>query len=196
MPGITIEAGKAHQALGDIQRADIYEIQMGDVPAALASFTEQLSDLTNEEVTDLLKWQARSVTIPQITNQPIETNILGVKRKFPGQSNMAQTLDITFDEYVGNRLTKFLDDWFNAVTNYRNETAGFGLSEGSSRDSLTTDFTIITGKANGGASGVKYVFKNVWIESFTPGSLSNDNGATLQPSATFSFDFQQLEDNS
>ena len=113
MARINWTAKDVSRELGDVQRAYLFEVKIQTINlnnglgrlllqnAGEVLKASNLLDMNQDGSITIrdLKFMARSVTVPTITNQPIESSVLGVKIKHPGMTDFGGTFDIEFEEY-------------------------------------------------------------------------------------------------
>lgn len=217
MARINWTAKDVSRELGDVQRAYLFEVkiqavnvngELGSLLIANAGEVANAQNLASMSSNDSiairdLKFMARSVTVPTITNQPIESSVLGVKIKHPGMTDFGGTFDIEFEEYENAKLSGILIPWMNLMTNFtptgsdianlaNDETSPrFGLADRnySTHRDVKVNIEIRPFRYNGEETGIVYYVNNAYPSTYTPGQYGTENAASVRPNVSFAFDW-------
>ena len=181
--------GRRIRNFADIQRAFLYEITF--------STAYKLVDGWKEEDITL---RARSFSLPQRGNEPIESNFGAMKQFFPGKPTFGNTIQITFEETESQAVQRFLFAWQQRIFNVDVGHANFTRKRGDdSGNNAYIDNTASTGvcdlvtikgfRFNGEELGNKYYLYNVWLQNVDDVSLDYSQNEAVKFNATFQFDF-------
>jgi len=205
--------------LGDVQRAYLFEVKIQAVTTTgigkllllnagevvSASNLSDMSSDTGNAITDL-KFMARSVTVPTITNQAIESSVLGVKIKHPGMTDFGGTFDIEFEEYENAKLSGIVVPWMNLMTNFsrpelnenlanNEDAARFGLADRNyeTHRDVKVNIEIRPFRYNGEETGIVYYVQNAYPATYTPGQYGTESANSVRPNVSFAFDWMNAK---
>lgn len=181
--------GRRIRNFADIQRAFLYEITFSTAYKLVPGWQEE--DIT---------LRARSFSLPQRGNEPIESNFGAMKQFFPGKPTFGNTIQIQFEETESQAVQRFLFAWQQRIFNVDVGHAGFTRKRGSDTGTGTyIDNTETTGvcdlvtikgfRYNGDPLGNKYFLYNVWLQNVDDVSLDYSQNEAVKFNATFQFDF-------
>lgn len=217
MARINWTAKDVSRELGDVQRAYLFEVKIQTINlnnglgrlllqnAGEVLKASNLLDMNQDGSITIrdLKFMARSVTVPTITNQPIESSVLGVKIKHPGMTDFGGTFDIEFEEYENAKLSGIIIPWMNLMTNFTpsngdtlanltDETAPrFGLADRNyeTHRDVKVNIEIRPFRYNGEETGVVYYVNNAYPSTYTPGQYGTESANSIRPNVSFAFDW-------
>lgn len=187
--GLFIE-GRRIRNFADVQRNFLYEITFKTAHTLVTGWVE-------EDVT----LRARSFSLPQRGNEPIESNFGAMKQFFPGKPTFGNTMQVSFEETESQGVQRFLFGWQQKIFDLNVGHAGFsrkrgGNSGGASSyinnipDSGVCDLvTIKAFRFNGEPLDNKYFLYNVWLQNVDDVNLDYSQNEAVKFNATFQFDF-------
>lgn len=165
----------------------MWEVRIGK-PAILSSLPVGQNLFTDE-----MLLRARTATIPAAQVTTLETDFMGMKQFYAGNTTLGHTLSIDFDEFEDQKIYKYLYEWTNAIFNFSNEQAGGRRVIGAAdKEKYSTDIELKLLKGDGEQLGKKIKFVNAWIQSFNEGSLAYGDASKITYSATFQYDYFKL----
>lgn len=183
--GLYIE-GRKIQRFADIQRNFLYEI----------SFSTAHSLITGWGAEDIT-FRARSFSLPQRGNEPIESNFGAMKQYFPGKPTFGHTIQIQFEETETQGVQRFLNAWQQRIFDIDVGHADFSRKRGDNNTHITTSdttgvcdiVTITAFRFNGEKLPNKYYLYNVWLQNVDDVNIDYSQNEAIKFNATFQFDF-------
>lgn len=173
----------------DVQKNNMWEIRIGK-PAILKSLPVGAGTFTDE-----LLLRARTATIPAATVTTLETDFMGMKQFYAGNTTLQHTLSIDFDEFEDQKSYKYLYEWTNAIFNWTDETnGGHRVIGAADKSKYATDIELKLLKGDGEQMGKKIKFINAFITTFNEASLAYGDASKITYSATFQYDYFKLID--
>lgn len=185
MAGMFIE-GRQIKNFADIQKNFMYEIVF-----------EKGWSLINGKNQEDLTLRARSFSIPERGNEPIESNFGAMKQFFPGKPTFGNTTQITFEETESQFVQNFLFAWqqkiFNIHEGHSNHSRkrgdGGGLVGAGVTEGICDLITIKAYRYNGEELENKYFLVNAWLQNVDTVSIDYSNNESIKFNATFQYDY-------
>jgi hypothetical protein len=178
--------GRKIKNFADIQRNFLYEVSFSTAHSLVPGWTE-------EDVT----LRARSFSIPQRGNEPIESNFGAMKQFFPGKPTFGHTIQIQFEETESQGVQRFLHAWQQRIFNLNSGHAVHSRKRGDNgtfidNSNATGICDVVTIKAfrfNGEALENKYYLFNAWLQNVDDVNIDYSQNDAVKFNATFQFDF-------
>ncbi len=184
--GMYIE-GRKIKNFADIQRNFDYEIVFSNAHTIVDGWEAEDVSL-----------RARTFTLPQRGNEPIESNYGAMKQFFPGKPTFGNTMQITFEETESQKVQNFLHAWqqkiFNINEGHANHSrkrgeAGTQLIGTSEANGICDLITINAYRFNGDLLDNKYYLVNAWLQNVDDVTIDFSQNESIKYNATFQFDF-------
>lgn len=116
----------------DIIRTFDWEIIIPDI----GSVSESIKD-----VEDLIV-RARSVNLPSRGTETIESYFRGMKQKFPGRPTFSDTISITFEEFIDQKISLAIYQWANKIFDVRQGSSTGGNSQVAKKRDIAKEIII------------------------------------------------------
>lgn len=186
--GMFIE-GRRIRNFGDIQRNFDYEISFKTAHKFIQGWDE-------EDVT----LRARSFSLPQRGNEPIESNFGAMKQFFPGKPTFGNTIQIVFEETESQKTQNFLFAWQQRIFDLNKGHAGHSRKRGDAVSPYIDTANSTTGgicdivvikafRFNNEELDNKYFLYNCWLQNVDDVSIDYSQNESVKFTATFQFDF-------
>lgn len=181
MPQFSIEGRlKANK---DIQRDFLFEVSFPEISNIITTISDEEPFIV----------RAKTASIPDRSNTPIESYFMGMTQFYPGRLNLGSVLSIDFEETEDQVITKALYEWQNQIFNIKAEDndAGHALAE-SKRSGQTTNIFIKMYKFNGELMENMIRCVNAWPSTIGESPLAMSSNSSVMRSAAFQFDYWDL----
>lgn len=174
MPNFAIH--KQFSNVGDIQRTYNFLVTVSN-----------LGDVANIEGKDL-QIRARTAVLPGRSNEPIESDFMGMKQHFPGKLTFPYTFSIEFEEFEDRIVSKALYNWQQLIFDASNT----GSSQVESKQEYAKNIDVQLYKNNNVKvskedNGLVRIY-NCWPQDIADVELSYADSASVKYSATFQYD--------
>ena len=159
---------------------------------------ESGSVLSNVIGTDDFMLRAKTASIPQKDFGDLSTEYMGTKLVYPGKATMANTFDVTFDEFQDMYISKALHRWQNLLFNggFQNDIDVGGITGGASsnylKDYCATVRVVLYDSALKSKLPVEYKFYYVWPKTVASVSLGMESAEKVQRQVTFQYSTFEL----
>lgn len=184
--GMYIE-GRKIKGFADILRNFDYEITFKN------AHTLMNGAFDSEDIT----LRARTFSIPERGNEPIESNYGAMKQFFPGKPTFGNTLQVTFEETESQKVQSFLYSWQEKIFSItegharhnRKRGDGGSLIGPNESNGICDLITITAYRFNGDEVENKYYFTNAWLQNVDAVTIDFSQNESIKFNATFQFDF-------
>lgn len=176
----TVQERMSH--LPDVQKSYMFELY---IPA----FTDLSADGQGVTDEDLII-RAKTATIPGRDHEMLESVFMGTKQYFVGKATYSSTLEVSFDEFEDQKMTKYFKAWQQRLFNQ--ET---GHMEVSTKSQYTKNIVLYLYKGDGTPLEKSIVFVNAWPKTTGDSALDMAGAEKVTRSATFQYDFWKLIDS-
>ena len=159
---------------------------------------ESGSVLSNVIGTDDFMLRAKTASIPQKDFADLSTEYMGTKLVYPGKATMANTFDVTFDEFQDMYISKALHRWQNLLFNggFQNDIDVGGITGGASsnylKDYCATVRVVLYDSALKSKLPVEYKFYYVWPKTVVSVSLGMESSEKVTRQCTFQYSTFEL----
>lgn len=185
--GLYIE-GRKIRNFSDIQRNFLYEITFKSA--------HNLVGWQQDDIT----FRARSFSLPQRGNEPIESNFGAMKQYFPGKPTFGHTIQIQFEETESQGVQRFLNAWQQRIFNLDvghgdfarkrgDDNKTFGYIGTAANTGVCDIVTITAFRFNGEKLPNKYYLFNAWLQNVDDVNIDYSQNEAIKFNATFQFDF-------
>jgi hypothetical protein len=181
MPNFHIEGRMKNQR--DIQHDFMFEVCIPNIASIVSSVKDDEPFIL----------RAKTASIPDRSNTPIESYFMGMTQYFPGRLTLGSTLNVDFEEGQDQVMTKALYDWQDRIFNIDelSDNGGHAMADGK-RNGLSTDIYVKMYKYNGDLMENMIRCYNAWPTSVGESPLDMSSNNAVRRSVIFQFDFWKL----
>lgn len=162
--------------MGDIQRTYNFLVTVMDL--------SEIADIQGKN----LRFRARTAVLPGRSNEPIESDFMGMKQHFPGKLAFPYTFSIEFEEFEDRMVSKALYNWQQKIFDVTT-----GKSQVKSKRQYAKNIEVQLYKNNNDDkvsktdNGLVRIY-NCWPQDIGDVELSYADSASIKYSATFQYD--------
>ena len=138
--------------------------------------------------------RAKTATIPGRDFEQIDAFFMGTKQVFAGKPTFSNTLQIAFDEFEDQMVTKAINEWQQKIFDVDPKSGTAGASQVLRKRNYTKEIVVRMYRANGEALGKQIKFYNAWPKTLDDAALDMSSSEKIQRSVTFAYDYWLLED--
>ena len=143
--------------------------------------------------TDDFMLRAKTAILPPKEFGELSTEYMGSKIVYPGKATIANTMEITFDEFQDMYISKAIHRWQNLLFNqgFQNDIDATGITGGASsnylKDYCANVRVVLYDSALKSKLPVEYKFYYVWPKSLSQAALGAENSEKVQRTVTFQY---------
>lgn len=138
--------------------------------------------------------RAKTAVIPGRDFEQIETFFMGTKQLFPGKATFSNALQVTFDEFEDQTVTKALYEWQQKIFDYNPNSGTAGAQQVLAKKDYTKTIIVKMYRSNGASLGKQIKFYNCWPKTIDDAQLDMQSSDKIQRSVTFAYDYWLIED--
>lgn len=142
----------------------------------------QIDDVTSDD----LRIRVRNAVLPGRSNEPIESNFMGMKQIFSGRATFTNTLPILFEEFEDRKISKALYSWQQKI--FDTKVAGAALAEDKKEITETIILRLLKYNGDEVETNGKIYFRGAWPQNVEDVTLDYTSNESIKYSCTFQFD--------
>lgn len=164
----------------------IQDVRAVDRPQKAYEFEVEILGSTISGQLPLITTRVETVTIPEVSLEPITINYKGRKSLYSGRDASPHTVSVTFWDDESRATYKFMKNWINGALD---ETLGGGAT----RDLVATEMLIKLFAADSQSLTSTHRLTKVWPQSVGEISLNYADSAHVTFTCIFSYDENKFE---
>ena len=138
--------------------------------------------------------RAKTAIIPGRDFEQIESFFMGTKQVFPGKTTYSNSLQISFDEFEDQMITKTIQEWQQKIFDYNPNSGTAGAQKVLKKRDFTKEIIVKLYRSNGASLSKQIKFYNAWPKTIDDSQLDMQSSDKVQRSVTFAYDYWLLED--
>lgn len=140
---------------------------------------------------DTLTLRARSATIPGSTVNTIQSDFMGMKQFFAGNSELEHVLNIEFEEFEDQKVGKLLNAWQRIIYDAQNDNNN-GETVSDKSQYVSPEFKLRMLRQDGEPMDEAIIFENCWLQNFASVQMAYGDSSSVKYSCTFQWDYYKL----
>ena len=166
----------------DVQRTYNWEVDI-TLPKLISSTTG----------TEDLTLRARNASIPGSTVNAIQSDFMGMKQFFAGNSELENNLSIEFEEFEDQLLLNVLSKWQSITYDHFNTASNSSASTKTGAKGYAAESFILRFFDQGGENlGKAIKFHGIWLQSYQSVQVSYGDSNAIKFPTTWQWDYYEI----